>query len=98
MLATDWTEDAELGVAVREVGDDLHVRALHASGRERISAAIQAAYESWYWPRSATMQSFVTSGVPSRPPTDCAWIIGPAHRLAFARALSPIECEVVCNK
>jgi hypothetical protein len=79
-----WIEDAELGVAVREVGGELQVRAVVESARDLVNAAIKTAYGPCNWPSSASVRH--TGGF-------FAWTIDSAHRLAFARALSPMEDE-----
>ena len=81
-MTSEWVEDAALGVAVREVGDALHVKPLDDAGCGRIDAAIDAAYQE--------------PGVWIRPvlQVGLAVVIDAAHRLAFARALSPIGCAV----
>lgn len=38
-MISDWVEDAALGVAAREVGGDLQVKALTQAGQARITAA-----------------------------------------------------------
>jgi hypothetical protein len=81
--ATEWTE---LGLVARECGDTLRVRVLKdrgALGWDNIRRALQVAYPD---PKV-------------KPRTFCEeYTIDSDHRLAFTRALSPIECEVVCNK
>lgn len=79
--AAEWVEDAALEIAVREVGDELEVRALTRSARYRVIEATEAAYGE--------------TGLTGRVMHHCiGWFtvtIDAAHRLAFARALSPIE-------
>ena len=75
-----WLEDTERGFAIREVGDSLHVRGITNPGRDLLCVAIRAAYPHGKWP----------SGTPDLAaffPTIYAWIIDPAHREAFDRAL-----------
>jgi hypothetical protein len=71
-----WVEDAELGVAVREVFGGLQVRAITPTGVYNINHAMNAAYgASWIHLK----------------PFKGTWNIGELHRLAFARALSPVR-------
>jgi hypothetical protein len=76
--------DEPLGIAVREVDGELQARALAPKGNNRIADAALVAY-----------------GHELREHPGCGWdtdhtwwTIDPAHRLAFARALSPITCTV----
>jgi hypothetical protein len=87
MNATDWTEDNELGVAVRDNGGSLQIRGLTDAGRERMCSALRLACTDYDGSYKIIFDAWGKS-----------LVIDPAHRLAFARALSPIECEVICNK
>jgi hypothetical protein len=69
---TPWVNDDELGVAVREVGDELHVKPLSVNGALRIQEAGNRAYRT---------------NARVRFPSDDYIAIDPAHRLAFARTL-----------
>ena len=75
---TDWLEDDDLGIAVREVHGELQVRPLSLAGARRIQDAGNTAYRT-----SARV----------RFPSEDVIAIDSAHRLAFARALSAMFCE-----
>lgn len=77
-MISDWVEDAALGVAAREVGGDLQVKALTQAGQARITAAKLAAGI----PLDEEPFGWGAEGLSIRP--DC-------DRLAFARALGLVE-------
>jgi len=90
-LESEWTEDAALGVAVRDIYGNLHIRPLTATGWDRMDAAFKALHSFGRWEYRQ-----VTAPMEERGHyTNCFWIIPPAHRLAFARALSPIAATQI---
>jgi hypothetical protein len=82
-MKTEWTEDADLGVAVREVGRAryMQIRPLTPEGRMRIYNALATLPNSlWQYGRERRDLRL----------RDNIIEIDPAHRLAFARALYPL--------
>jgi hypothetical protein len=82
--ATDngWTGDNDLGIAVREVGSELQVKAISADGHARIHRAMYAA-------GYAAFGSPAVVGFDDHDDT-IIYGINSAHRRAFAIAISPI--------
>jgi hypothetical protein len=58
-VESEWVEDAALGVAMREVGGDLHVRALTIDGWVRLDRALVLA-DSHEW--SNSVRAWVVRG------------------------------------
>jgi len=73
-VTTEWVEDAAMGVAVREVEGDLHMRPLYRHGKLGTRA---------FWDAVHNLKI-------ARADSLTFYVIDSAHRLAFARALSPI--------
>jgi len=78
-METDWTVDESLGVAVREVGGVLYVRATGLGGADRIVASIKRIIPEM--PDGGVAQVCFMAFQPD------GLAIHPANRLAFARAM-----------